>query len=137
MRNLTTRQALKKMRSYTVSQGYGAGEPLRILPWEKDLVRGILNSRLSAMTIARGGGKSTIVGAIAAAFYEHMIETGQRADVVCVASSFQQGKIVFDHARSFLGEQVQNRKAFKIQGHEHGFKHRTQTGWVSSPLHWI
>ena len=40
MTELTTRSVLNKMRGYRVTQGYGAGSNLRVLPWERDLVRG-------------------------------------------------------------------------------------------------
>ena len=103
------------MRSYPVTQGYGVGSNLRVLPWERDLVKGILSGRLSALSVARGAGKSAIIAAIGAAFFEHLVETGQRADVVCIASSFGQGKIIFDHSFSYLADKLADRRAYRIR----------------------
>ena len=129
MTELTTRSVLRRMRSYPVTQGYGAGENLRVLPWEAQLVKGILSGRLSALSVARGAGKSAIIAAIGAAFFEHLVETGQRADIVCIASSFGQGKIIYDHAAAFLDDKLQDRRTYRIRdtNTNSSFQHR-QTG---------
>ena len=126
MTQLTTRSVLKKMRSYPVTQGFGVGSSLRVLPWERDLVRGILSARIAALSVARGAGKSAIIAAIGAAFFEHLVETGQRADVVCIASSFGQGKIIFDHSFSYLADKLQDRKVYRIRdtNTNSSFQHR-------------
>ena len=126
MTELTTRSVLNKMRGYRVTQGYGAGSNLRVLPWERDSVRGILSARLSALSVARGAGKSAVIAAIGAAHFEHLVETGQRADVVCIASSFGQGKIIYDHAAAHLADKLQDRRAFRIRdtNTNSSFQHR-------------
>ena len=126
MTELTTRSVLKRIRKYPVTQGYGAGSPLRVLPWERDLVRGILSARISALSVARGAGKSSVIAAIASAFFEHLVETRQRADVVCVASSFGQGKIILDHASAFLADKLRDRRTYRIRdtSTQSAFTHR-------------
>ena len=126
MTELTTRSVLKRIRKYPVTQGYGAGSNLRVLPWERDLVRGILSARIAALSVARGAGKSSIIAAIASAFFEHLVDSKMRADVICVASSFGQGKIILDHASAYLDEKLRDRKTYRIRdtGTNSSFQHR-------------
>ena len=51
------------------SQGEGAGKPLQILPWQRRYLRGTFspNVGISALSVGRGAGKSTLIGAICAA----------------------------------------------------------------------
>ena len=114
------------MRGYPVTQGFGAGSNLRVFPWEVNLVKGILSARIAALSVARGAGKSSIIAAIASAFFEHLVETRQRADVVCVASSFGQGKIILDHASAYLADKLQNRQTYRIRdtSTQSSFTHR-------------
>ena len=57
------------MRGYPVTQGFGAGSNLRVFPWERNLVRGILSARIAALSVARGAGKSSIIAAIASGVF--------------------------------------------------------------------
>ena len=80
------------------------GELLEVLPWEKRFVRGTFaQPEAAALSVARGNGKSAIVAGIAAAVVDpggplH----GRRRDVICVAASFEQARIVYRDVLGYL-----------------------------------
>ena len=85
-----------------VTQGANLGEPFKLQPWQKRFIRGAFRvNGDSALSVSRGAGKSTTVAAIVVAC---LIGPLQRKDsqVIVVASSFQQGKIIFRHVVEFL-----------------------------------
>ena len=102
----------------TVTQGAGAGERFRVLPWQRRFLRGAFAVEGdAALSIARGNGKSTLVSAIACAVVDGPLRQS-RAEVVCVASSFAQGRIIFEHVRAFLeaaGRDLGDRKTWRVQ----------------------
>ena len=105
---------IRMMQMLTVTQGPRAGQKLDVLPWQRKMVRGFVNNRMNCVTISRGAGKSTIAAAIACAGLIGPLAR-RRADVVLVAASFQQARILFEHARSFLEPlTVQYPKRFRI-----------------------
>ena len=88
--------------SLTVTQGAGTGEPFRLLPWQRRFLRGAFAVEGdSALSIGRGNGKSTLVAALAAAVVDGPLRA-PRSEVVCVASSFAQGRVIFEHVRAVL-----------------------------------
>ena len=90
------------IRGLTITQGQGVGELFNVLPWERKFIKGAFTVEGdAALSIARGNGKSTIVAGIACAAVDGPL-MAPRADVVCVAASFEQSRIIFDHAKSFL-----------------------------------
>ena len=52
-----------------VTQGEGAGGPLRLIPWEADWIGGLeaTRRRTVGLLIARGAGKTTLTGSLGAA----------------------------------------------------------------------
>ena len=102
----------------TVTQGAGAGKLIRLLPWQRRFLRGAFwVEGDAALSVARGNGKSTLVAAIACAVVDGPLRQ-PRAEVVCVASSFAQGKIIFEHVRAFLealGHDLTDRKRWRVQ----------------------
>ncbi len=101
------------LANLTITQGEGAGEALQLLPWERRYLRGAMRDgvRRTALSIARGNGKSTFVAAMAAATVNGPLRQ-PRAECVIVASSFQQGRIAFEHILGFVDP---SRKEYKIQ----------------------
>ncbi len=106
------------IRTLTVTQGAGAGEPFRLLPWQSRFVRGAFRADGdAALTISRGNGKTTLVAAIACAVIDGPLRR-PRAEVVCAASSFAQGRIIFEHVLSFLrarGVPIDKRALWRVQ----------------------
>lgn len=96
----TPRLLAGHIRQLEISQGAGAGEPFELLAWERRFLRVFGRPGDAALTIARGNGKTTLVAAIADAALRGPLRQ-RRAEVVCVASSFAQGRIIFDHVLEF------------------------------------
>lgn len=99
--------------SLRITQGDGTGEPFRVLPWQRRFLRGAFGVEGdSALSIAGGNGESTLVAAIACAVVDGPLRA-PRSEVVCVASSFAQGRVIFEHVRAFLeaaGRQLEARE---------------------------
>lgn len=98
-----------------MTQGAGAGEPFRLLPWERRYLRGSLAAerRVSALSIARGNGKTTFTAAIACAALEGPLAV-PRGEVVIVASSLAQARIGFEHALGFMGDRLRDRGRWRV-----------------------
>ena len=70
----------------------------------------------AGLSVARGNGKSCLVGAIATAVVDPAGPLHRRrGEVAVVASSFGQGKIVFSDVRHFLGVMLKDREAWRVQ----------------------
>ena len=114
------KELIKYLESLTVTQGQGLNEPLTLLPWEKRFVKGAFGTTGDAgLSVGRGNGKTTLIAGIAAAAVDPDGPLcAPRAETVIVASSFDQGRIDFDHVIAFLetrGYDLADRKAWKIQ----------------------
>ena len=79
------------------------GEPLSILPWQRRFLKSAFRPtvRTVSLTVARGNGKNTFTTAVACAALYGPIAV-PRGEVVIVASSFAQARIIFDHVVAFL-----------------------------------
>ena len=96
------------------------GEAFKVLPWERRFITGAFRGPGdSALSVARGCGKSALVAAIATAVVDPAGPlTGKRREVLCVASSFSQARIVFEDVLYFLrsaGHDLGNRKLWRLQ----------------------
>ena len=86
----------------TVGQGRYAGEPFRVLGWQRRFLQVFNMAGDGACSLGRGGGKSTFIAAIAAAAVDGPL-VEPNASTVCIASSFDQAKEgIFDHLLWFL-----------------------------------
>ena len=109
---------IEYLGTLTLTGGDRDGELLEALPWERRFVRGAFRRRGdSALSVARGNGKSCIVAGLAVAAVDpdgplHR----RRADTICVASSFQQSRIIFEDALAFLREKhdLDDRDAWRV-----------------------
>ena len=95
----------------TLAGGDHDGEPFEVLPWERRFVRGAFKVRGdAALSVARGNGKSGLVGALACAVVDPDGPlNATRAEVVCVAASFAQAQIIFEDVKLYLGVESSNR----------------------------
>ena len=94
------------------------GTLFEVLPWERRFLQGAFGQRAdSALSLGRGNGKSALVGAIASAAVDPRGPLHQRrAEVVVVASSFAQAKIVYGDALHFLrgqGHDLEHRATWR------------------------
>ena len=90
----------------TLAGGDHDGEPFVVLPWERRFLVGVFRkSGDAALSVARGNGKSALVAAVAAAVVDPKGPLhGRRREVVCVAGSFDQSRIIFEDVLHFLGD---------------------------------
>lgn len=95
------------------------GELFNVLPWQVEfLKKAFKSSKPSALSVARGNGKSALCAAIAVAVVDPCGPlTGSRREVVVVASSFAQGRIIFEDALHFLRQRhdLADKKQWRIQ----------------------
>ena len=98
-----TRTLLDWIGALTVTQGRLAGQPFVVLPWQRRFLRGAFADGVSsaAVSMGRGNGKSAFTAAIVTAAVAGPLARA-RADVVCVASSFTQARIIYEHTLAFL-----------------------------------
>ena len=91
------------LEGLVVTQGPLAGQTFEVLPWERRFLRGALAPGVfeAGLSIGRGNGKSTLVGALGTAAVSGPLAQ-PRGEVVIVASSFQQAKIAFAHTLAFI-----------------------------------
>ena len=92
-----TRDLERFIEGLRIPQGIHAGKPFKLLAWERRFLRGAFGQPGdAALSIARGNGKSTLVAAIGlAGLVGPLVQTG--GEVVIVASSFEQGLIIYRH----------------------------------------
>ena len=104
------------LSSLTVGQGARRGKAFRVLPWERRFLRGALAPGVheSALSMARGGGKSTFTAALALAALDGPLAEPE-SEVLVVAASLSQARIVFRHVLRFLGERADDRREFRRQ----------------------
>ena len=80
------------------------GQTFEVLGWQRRFLQGAFRrSGDSALSVARGNGKSALVAGIASAVVDpggplH----GPARSVICAAASFEQGRIVFEDTLSYL-----------------------------------
>ena len=99
-----------------VPKGTGAGEPMRLRPWQRQLVKRLYpptgkRPRQGVLSLPRGNGKSGLAAVLA--LYGLLADGVEGAQVAVVASDERQARIVFNAARRMveleprLREQVQ------------------------------
>lgn len=90
-------------RFLKVQHGFGAGSPLVIRDWQRDLVASVLDAdpvpRLAGWMIARGNGKSSLLAALSV--YK-MFTSGTGGSIVCCARTQSQAQILFTLARDYV-----------------------------------
>ena len=95
------------------------GEMMTPWPWERRFCRGAFrNPGDAALSMARGNGKSALCSAIASAVVDPIGPlTGNRREVVVVASSFDQSRIVYEDVLSFMRARydLEDRKHWRKQ----------------------
>ena len=104
-------------RHAIVPTGDGAGQPFKLLPWEKEVAAAVTSHNLDfGISMARGNGKTAFIAALAFAFMDPDSPVFmERTEIVMVASSHGQCKIGFEDTLSMLGEKydLDNRKYWR------------------------
>ena len=96
-----------------IAQGRHAGEPFKLLSWQKRFLRGMLGSDGdAALSLARGGGKSTLIAGIGAACLNGPLAEPHSETV----SAFEQARIVFRHVLNFLTPEIErDRRDWRVE----------------------
>ena len=96
------------VRGLVIGQGRHAGKPFEVLRWQGRFLRGALADGVSesALSLARGGGKSTFTAALACAALDGPLAE-PAGEVLIVASSHEQGQIVYRHCLRFLAPKIE------------------------------
>ena len=107
------------LETLTLKGGDHDDEPFAVLPWERRFIRGAFAAAHdSALSVARGDGKSCLVAGLACAVVdpEGPLHANRR-HVDCFASSFDQGRTIFEDVLAFLGERhdLEDRKRWRKQ----------------------
>ena len=115
---LLSKQLADYIGGLTIGQGRYAGQPFKLLGWQKRFLAGAFKKPGdAALSMGRGGGKSTFCAAIACATVDvdgPLVEP--MAETLLVASSFDQGLICFRHMLHFLGPSMEaHPKRFRVQ----------------------
>ena len=84
--------------------GDRGGELFEVLAWERKFIRGAFGQPGdAALSVARGNGKSALVAGLGCAVIDPEGPLhGSRREVLCVASSFQQGRVVYEDVLAML-----------------------------------
>ena len=111
-------QLERYIEGLTITQGHGSGQLIQLLPWQRRFIRGAFGVEGdAALSISRGNGKTTLIAGVAAAAIDGPLRQS-RAETICVASSFAQARIVFEHVKAFLeakGRNLSARKVWRVQ----------------------
>ena len=114
------RELVAWLGGLTLSGGDLDGEPFTVWPWERRFILGTFGQAGdAALSIGRGNGKSAFVAALAAAVVVpggplH----GTRREVICVASSFGQARVIFEDVLTYargLGHDLGDRSLWRRQ----------------------
>ena len=93
------------IQGLTLGQGRRAGQSFKLHGWQRRFLSGAFGQPGdAALSMARGGGKTTFCAAIACAAVDvdgPLVEP--MAECLLVASSFDQGLIAFRHVMHFMG----------------------------------
>ena len=92
---------IRWLEGLRVTEGPLAGERLKMLPFQRRFIRGMIKQRRVALSIARGNGKTTLLASLAACALAGPLAS-PRGQVVIVASSLGQARGAFLHAVWFL-----------------------------------
>lgn len=97
---------IRYIEGLTLTQGRFAGQAFELHRWQKRFLRGMMGTDGDcALSVARGGGKSTLIAGIGcAALNGPLLE--ENAEIVVCASSFDQGKIIFRQVLAFMQEKI-------------------------------
>ncbi|MDE0462907.1 MAG: hypothetical protein OXH93_10880 [Caldilineaceae bacterium] len=100
----------------SIGQGRDAGKKLQLYPWQRRFLSGAFGQPDdAALSLARGGGKTTFTAGIACAALDGPL-VEPMAETLVVASSFDQGLVCFRHILHFLQPVIEaDPKRWRIQ----------------------
>ena len=137
---MTHNDLISYLGGLTVTQGRLAGQPFPVFAWQRRFLRGAFapDAIESAISVARGNGKSTFTAGLACAVLDGPLFQ-PRGEVVVVASSFSQAKIIFRTVSHSCGRSMATNWKTRRCGESRTArtKRKSRTGaaaWCSSVL---
>ena len=103
------------IESLPLGQGGRAGENIVLAPWQRDFAQRLFTRRVSALSVPRGCGKTTLSAALAAGFLAGP-QRVRGSDIAIVSGSQEQGRIAFRHLLSMLTPFVEASGGFSRSG---------------------
>lgn len=96
------------LQEQKITQGRDIGKPFTLLPWQRRFLRGAFRDEVgeACLTMGRGGGKTTFIAGIGLAHLEADGVKQPGSEITIVASTVQQGQIIFDHCLRFLDQRI-------------------------------
>ena len=98
-----------------VTEGPLAGEPFKMLPFQRRFVRGMMGAVESGLSVGRGNGKSTLCGGVGGCALAGPMAV-PRGQIAMIASSFTQAKIALMHGRWFLRDRLDSETYVDARG---------------------
>ena len=115
-------RVIRWLQKLKVTEGPLAGEPLKLMEFQRRFIYGVMHCHESALTIARGNGKTTLTGALAAAALAGPLAS-PRAQTIVVAASLRQAGLAFGHAVWFLRDVFrENPKRWRVINNSHDLR---------------
>ncbi|WP_419942859.1 terminase TerL endonuclease subunit [Candidatus Palauibacter sp.] len=114
---LTSTKLRRWIQSREVPSGELVGDPMRVWPWQGKVLKRFDGPVDLAVSVARGNGESGLAGAIAAAHLDPALGlTPPGSDIVIVAASLRQARIVFGDAITYLRQvhDLSKRKVWRL-----------------------
>ena len=114
------RELVAWLGKLTLSGGDRDGLPFEVWPWERRFILSTFGQPgNAALSIARGNGKSGFVAALAAAVVCPGAPLhGTKREVICVASSFQQARVIYEDVLAYArskGHDLADRSLWRAQ----------------------
>ena len=114
-------QIISGIEKLKISEGARRGQNFNVLDWQSDFIGGFVEAEESALTVARGNGKTTLLAAIGS---ESVRPDGalflERGVTQLVASSLAQARINFSHILWFMEPVINKRRAdYRIVDNSH------------------
>ena len=98
-------EIIRYVEKLKITEGPLAGTEFKVLDWEAEAINGICEKRTTAISMARGNGKTTFIAGIACAAIDPDGPLfSERGEVVIVARLLKQAGIAFEHVRWFLND---------------------------------
>ena len=100
---------IEYLQGLRVTQGHDRGEPLQLLGWQKQFIRGAFadGTTEAALGVGRANGKSTLLGGILAGCVDPDGPLHEaRSENLVIAGTLRQSSIALNHARAFLAAKV-------------------------------
>ena len=95
---------IDEFQGFRVYNGQDAGEPVRLMGWQRDFIRKAFAPDVSTavLSMGRGGGKSSTLAMVGASALSGILSQ-PGSEIILISSGIKEGRILFDAVKSYLG----------------------------------